>query len=85
MKLKAVRDNVLIEMKQAEDKVGDIIIPQAHKEAPQNGLVVSIGGDVTCCKVGDRVLINKYGGSVLTLNNKTHRIVSDKEIIGIIE
>ncbi len=77
----------------AEEKTeGGIIIPDAHKEKPQEAEVIALGigkdedgEDVTfTVKKGDRVLISKYGGTEVKLNGVEHVIVNENDILGIL-
>jgi len=77
----------------AEEKTqGGIIIPDAHKEKPQEALVVAVGigkdedgKDLTfTVKKGDKVLISKYGGTEVKLNGEEHLILNENDILGIL-
>jgi chaperonin GroES len=78
---------------EAEEKTqGGIIIPDAHKEKPQEAQVVALGigknedgEDVTfTVKVGDRVLVSKYGGTEIKLDGVEHVILNENDILGIL-
>ena len=80
----------------AEDKEqvrGGIIIPDSAKEKPQEAEVIALGtgkknedGKIQPfeVKVGDRVLISKYGGTEVKLEDKKYTIVREDEILGVI-
>jgi len=69
--VRPLADRVLVKPLEAgETKKGGIIIPDAHKEKPQEGEVVALGtgkrdddGKLIAftVKKGDKVLISKYG------------------------
>ena len=71
--VKPLGDRVLVKpLEEQEVKKGDIIIPDTAKEKPQEGTVVAVGtGKLDDngkkiefnVKVGDKVLISKYGGT----------------------
>ncbi|MEO0445946.1 MAG: co-chaperone GroES [Verrucomicrobiota bacterium] len=75
-----------------ETSEGGIIIPDAHKEKPQEAEVVALGvgkddegKDVTFnVKVGDNVLISKYGGTEVKLDGIEHLILNESDILGVI-
>ncbi len=75
-----------------EKSPGGIIIPDAHKEKPQEAKVVKLGigkndegEDVTFnVKEGDTVLISKYGGTEVKLNGEDHLIINESDILGIL-
>src|SRR2546428_620634 len=71
--LKPLGDRVLVEpVEEKETKKGGIIIPDTAKEKPTEGVVRALGTGKTDdngkkipfeVKVGDRVLVSKYGGT----------------------
>src|SRR3954466_222660 len=74
-------------------KKGGIIIPDTAKEKPQEGKVVALGtGKVDdngkkvdfTVKAGDKVLISKYGGTEIKIDNETYLIMREDDILGII-
>jgi chaperonin GroES len=95
MKVKPLGDRVLLKRMEAEEEVrGGIIIPDTAKEKPQEALVVSVGdGKVDdsgkripmTVKAGDSVLIGKYSGQDIKINDEEHTIVREDEILAIIE
>jgi len=95
MKIRPLRDRVLVEpAKDAEMKKGGIIIPDTAKEKPQEGTVVAVGpgkrdkdGKVVPMEVkkGDKVLMPKYGGSEVKIDDKEYKIISEEDIVAVIE
>ena len=87
-------DRVLVKRIEPEEKVkGGIIIPDTAKEKPLEGKVVAIGAGKLDedgkripleVKVGDRVLIGKYIGTEVKIDDVEHVIVKEEEILGII-
>ena len=94
MNLKPLHDRVLVERVSSEDKTkGGIIIPDTAKEKPMHAKVVAIGsgtkaedGSVTPLDVkkGDKVLIGKWSGTEITLDNVDYVIVKESDIMGIV-
>src|ERR1700747_2066181 len=92
--VKPLGDRVLIRpLEEKEGKKGDIIIPDTAKEKPQEGTVVAVGtGKLDDSgkkiefnvKVGDRVLIPKYGGTEIKIDDESYLIMREEEIIGIL-
>ena len=84
-KLRPLGDRILVKRLEADDVVrGGIIIPDSAKEKPQEGIVVALGegrktrsGKVLPfdVKVGDRVMIEKYTGSDVTLEGDEYTII----------
>ena len=96
MKIKPLSDRVLVEPKKENDEVkkGGIIIPDTAKEKPQEGKVIAIGtgkrdddGKLIPfnVKVGDTVLMPKYGGTEVKIDDKEYQIVREEDILGIID
>ena len=83
-------------LKRVEEKgqiKGGIIIPDSAKEKPQGGGVIALGtgkrddsGKVIPfeVKAGDRVLISKYGGTEVKVDDQTFIIVNEDDILGVI-
>jgi chaperonin GroES len=93
MKVKPLYDRVLVRRVEPEEKVkGGIIIPDTAKEKPLEGKVVAVGSGrleegkriPLEVKVGDRVLIGKYAGTEIKLEDVEHVIVREDEILGVI-
>ena len=94
MKVKPLNDRVLVKRMEAEEKVkGGIIIPDTAKEKPLEGKVVSVGSGRLDesgkripmeVKAGDRVLIGKYAGTEIKIDEVEHVIVREDEILGIV-
>jgi chaperonin GroES len=94
MKVKPLNDRVLVRRMDPEEKVkGGIIIPDTAKEKPLEGKVIAVGAGRLDesgkripmeVKVGDRVLIGKYAGTEVKIEDTEHVIVREDEILGII-
>jgi len=95
MKIKPLADRVLVEpKKEMETKKGGIIIPDSAKEKPMEGTVVAVGtgkrdddGKLIpfTVKVGDLVLMPKYGGTEVKIDDKEYQILREEDILGVIE
>ena len=75
--------NVLIEQVDAETvSAGGIIIPDAAKERPSQGIIVALAADATDeVSVGDKVIYKKYGGTAITHDGKDYLIVPDGDLL----
>ena len=95
MKIRPLGDRVLVEpVEQDEVKKGGIIIPDSAKEKPQEGKVIAVGeGKLDDngkrvpinVKKGDRVLMPKYGGTEVKIDDKSYQLIREDDILGIIE
>ncbi len=94
MNIRPLHDRVLVKrMEQQEQMRGGIIIPDTAKEKPQEAEVVAVGPgklndegnrspmDV---KVGDRILMGKYSGSEIKVEDNDYVILREDEILAVI-
>jgi chaperonin GroES len=86
MKQKPLKDRVLIEPMEAEEKTASgIIIPDSAKEKPQKGKVVAVGDgkkdEPMTVKEGDTVVYGKYAGTELTIDGKDYLIMREDDIL----
>ena len=94
MKVKPLYDRILVRRLDAKEEVkGGIIIPDTAKEKPMEGKVVAVGSGrmdksgkqiPMQVKVGDKVLIGKYAGTEVKIDNAEHVIVKEDEVLGIV-
>ena len=93
MKIRPLGDRVLVEpIEEKEQTVGGIIIPDAAKEKPMQGKVIAVGkktdkdGKETAfdVKVGDTVLLPKYGGTEVKLGDKKLQLVREEDLLGVL-
>jgi chaperonin GroES len=92
--IRPLHDRVLVKrMEQQEQVRGGIIIPDTAKEKPQEAEVIAVGpGKMTDdgkraamdVQVGDRVLMGKYSGSEIKLEDNDYVILREDEILAVI-
>ena len=94
MKLKPLADRVIIKMVEAEETTrGGIILAGAAKEKPEIAEVLSVGPGgmvdgkevIMTVNVGDKVIISKYAGAQVKIDNEEVTIVRQSEILAIVE
>lgn len=94
MKLKPLGDRVVLQHKAAEGKTqSGIILPDSAKEKPQEAVVVAVGpgkgvGENKVemqVKEGDKVIYSKYSGTEVKYNDEEYVIVSQNDIIAVVE
>ncbi len=93
--IKPLGDRVLIKAIEEDEQIkGGIIIPDTAKEKPQEAEIIALGtgkkdddGNVIefSVKVGDRVIVSKYGGTEVKLDDVTYTLVREDDILGIVE
>jgi chaperonin GroES len=94
LNIKPLGDRILVEaVEEKETKKGGIIIPDSAKEKPQEGIVRVLGTGKTGddgkkiafeVKVGDRVLVSKYGGTEIKLDGKEYKIFGSDDLVAIL-
>jgi chaperonin GroES len=96
MKLKPLSDHLIVTaVDETETSKSGIVLPATvDKERPQQGKVVAVGpGRVLdngqrlpmSVKKGDRVLFKKYAPDEIKLDGKEYLVLSESEVIAIIE
>lgn len=95
MGVKPIHDKVLIKRVDAPEKTkGGIIIPDSATEKPQEGEVVEVGSGKVLedgstrkldVKKGDKVLFGKYSGTEINFKGDDYVILSEGEILAVIE
>ena len=93
--IKPLGQRVLVERVEAETKTaGGLFLPDTAKEKPQEAIVRAIGtggrdkdGNIIPFNVAvnDKVLITKYGGTEVTFNGVTYTILSESDILAVID
>ncbi|MGB5892256.1 MAG: co-chaperone GroES [Thermoanaerobaculia bacterium] len=94
MKIRPLHDRVLVKRLEEEEQVkGGIIIPDTAKEKPQEAEVVAVGPgklqedgkrqpmDVS---KGDRILVGKYSGSEIKIDDEDYVILREDEILAVV-
>ena len=85
---------VILPQEEGEQMYGNIIVPDAGQEKPEIGKVLAVGvGRVSTngtlientLEVGDTVIVPKFGAQVVAIENETHIMASENDILGIIK
>ncbi|MGA2254678.1 MAG: co-chaperone GroES [Thermoguttaceae bacterium] len=94
MKVVPLDDKVVIKrLDSAEMTTGGILLPDAAREKPQQGRVLSVGdgrllssGGRAPHQVseGDRVLFQRWSGAEVVINGQELLILSEEEILAIV-
>lgn len=95
MKLKPLADRVIVKPMEAEEKTASgIFLPDAAKEKPTKGKVISVGPGKTDddgkrmplnVKAGETVYYGKYSGSEIEVDGDKLVILRESEILGVLE
>ncbi|MBO8169271.1 MAG: co-chaperone GroES [Thermoanaerobacteraceae bacterium] len=95
MKIKPLGDRVVVKVVEREEKTASgIVLPDTAKEKPQEGEVVAVGsgrvlenGERVALEVkeGDRVIYSKFAGSEIKLDGEEYLILSERDILAVVE
>ena len=94
MTLKPLFDKVVLKATVAEETTkSGILLAGSAKEKPQMSEVVAVGpgglvngNEVTMTvKVGDKVIVGKYSGTEVKIDGEEYMIVSQSDILAIVE
>ena len=94
MNLKPLGDRVVTKMAEAEETTqSGIILAGSAKEKPQFAEVIAVGpGGVVDgkevkmeLKAGDKVIMSKYAGTEVKLDGEEYVIISQKDVLAIVD
>ena len=95
MEIRPLHDRVIVRrVEEKKTTASGLIIPDSSTEKPSKGEIVAAGkgkvhaqGDLIPLdvKVGDTVMFGQYSGSEITVGEETLLVMSEDEIVAIIE
>ncbi len=95
IKLRPLADRVIVKQSEAETKTASgILLPDAAKEKPTRGKVISVGpGKLDdkgkamsiALKSGDEVYYGKYSGTDVEVDGEKFVILRESDILGVLE
>lgn len=95
MRIRPLGDKIVIKViEDTEQTTGGIFIPDSAKEKPQKGEVIAVGEGKTldsgekepmAVKVGEIILYAKYAGTDVKIENECLKILSVKDVLGVLE
>ena len=96
MKIQPLGDRILVKRLEAETQTASgIYLPDTAQEKPQQAKVIAVGAGAVnentgkrnelAVKKGDTVLLNKWGGTEVKLNNEEMLIVNADDVLAVIE
>lgn len=94
MNIRPLHDRIVVKRMELQEQIrGGIIIPDSAKEKPQEAEVIAVGPgklnedgkrspmDV---KAGDKVLIGKYSGSEIKIDDEDYVILREDEVLAVV-
>ena len=96
MNVRPLGDKILLRRAEPDEKTdAGIYIPEAAKDTPKEGEVIAVGeGNLNkntgsympfTVKAGDRVIFSSYSGTEVKLGDDEFLILTESDILGIIE
>lgn len=94
MKLRPIGDHIILQLQEAKETTqSGIILPESAKEHPQEALVLAVGpgknedGQTNEMQVkeGDKVIYSKYAGTAVQFEDQEYIVVSQNDIIAIVQ
>jgi chaperonin GroES len=95
MKFRPLYDRVLVKRVEAEMRTSSgLILPDSAKEKPLEAEVIAVGNGkrlddgshrAVSVKAGDRVIFGKYTGDEVKLDGVEHIILSESDILAVVE
>jgi chaperonin GroES len=95
VKIRPLYDRIVVRRKESKEQMrGGLYIPDTAKEKPQEAEVVAVGdgkfddkGNRMKLEVkpGDTVLIGKYSGTEIKIDDVEYTILREDEVLGIVD
>lgn len=93
--IKPLGDRVVVKALEKEEKTkSGIVLPDTAKEKPQEGKIIAVGPGKLLengqrvpldVKEGDKVVFAKYGGTKIKIDGQDYLILSERDILAIVE
>jgi chaperonin GroES len=93
--IKPLGDRVVVKALEREEKTkSGIVLPDTAKEKPQEGKIVAVGNGKLLengqrvpldVKEGDKVVFSKYGGTEIKIDGQDYLILSERDVLAIVE
>jgi chaperonin GroES len=95
MTIRPLHDRIVARRIVEQDKTkGGLFIPDNAKEKPLEAVVIAVGSgkrldngsiQAITVKAGDKILIGKYTGSEVKLDGQEHIILSEDDVLAVLE
>ena len=95
MRVVPLNDKIVVKRLEAEEKTpGGIVLPDTAKEKPRQGKVLSLGEGKLMdsgkraafqVKEGDRVLFSSYAGNEVTIDGEEYLIMTEEDILAVVD
>lgn len=91
--LRPLGNKIVVKRDEAEDRVGNILLPDSAKEKPKRGKVKAVGkgkrqddGKLApmYVEVGDTVLFSGYAGNEVEIDGETLLVMSEEDVLAVL-
>ena len=95
LKIRPLNDKLVVKRLEAETKTkGGIVLPDAAKEKPKEGVVVSVGTGKLLengsraqfqVKEKDRILFTSYAGTEVKIDGEEFLVLGEEDVLAVVE
>ena len=96
MKVRPLGDKILVKRAEAQDKTdAGIFLPESAKDTPKEGKVIALGSGILnkntgeympfTVREGDNVIFSSYSGTEVKIGDEEMLILTEDDILGVIE
>ncbi len=96
MKVRPLGEKILIKRAEARKKTdAGIYLPESAKDQPKEGKVIALGSGILnketgeympfTVKKGDRIIFSSYSGTEVKIGDEEMLILSEDDVLGVIE
>ena len=96
MKVRPLGEKIIVKRSEAETKTdAGIYLPESAKDKPKEGKVIALGDGILNKKTGeympftvkknDRVIFSSYSGTEIKVDGEELLIMTEEDILGVIE
>lgn len=83
--IKLIGKRILISLKEKEKEIDGLSLVQSEEVDQTLGVVKVVSEEVKEISVGDTVMINRYSGTGVKIENKAHRIILEEDVLLIVK
>jgi len=96
MNVRPLGEKILVKRAEARDKTDSgIYLPESAKDQPKEGKVIALGDGILnketgtympfTVKKGDRIIFSSYSGTEVKIGDEEMLILSEDDVLGVIE
>jgi chaperonin GroES len=96
MNVKPLGDKIIVQRAEAESQTDSgIFIPESAKDKPKEGTIIALGNGILnkesgeympfTVKKGDNVIFTSYAGTEIKIDDEEFLILTEDDILGVIE